>query len=140
MANQFDALLRGLSLKVTPKRLAILEILAAEPIYLAPEEVWKRMKRKSTRAGLPTVYRNLEELSACGVLIKIVHPDRRLYYYFCPNDHHHHHFVCISCRKVADLHFCGLDVIDREVRRSLKGTVVSHLMQVYGRCKECLAG
>ena len=82
MANQFDALLRGLSLKVTPKRVAILEILAAEPIYLAPEEVWKRMKRKSTRAGLPTVYRNLEELSACGILIKIVHPDRRLYYYF----------------------------------------------------------
>ncbi|MGD0236329.1 MAG: transcriptional repressor [Syntrophorhabdales bacterium] len=140
MANQFDALLRGLSLKVTPKRVAILEILAAEPIYLAPEEVWKRMKRKSTRAGLPTVYRNLEELSACGILIKIVHPDRRLYYYFCPNDHHHHHFVCISCRKVEDLNFCGLDVINKEVRKSLKGAVVSHLMQVYGHCKECLAG
>ena len=53
MARQFDALLRGLSLKVTPKRLAILEILAAEPIYLTPEEVWKRMKRTFTK-GRPS--------------------------------------------------------------------------------------
>ena len=140
MSLSFDTLLRELRLKVTPKRLAILEILAAESIYMTPEEVWKLMKRKSTRAGLPTVYRNLEELSACGVLIKIVHPDRRLYYYFCPNSRHHHHFVCISCRKVEDLRFCGLDVIDKEVKKSLKGSVVSHLMQVYGHCKECLAG
>jgi Fe2+ or Zn2+ uptake regulation protein len=140
MNSGFDTRLRKLRLKVTPKRLAILELLAAESIYLTPEEVWKRLQKKSTRVGLPTVYRNLEELSACGMLIKIVHPDRRLYYYFCPNSHHHHHFVCISCRKVEDLTFCGLDVIHREVKKSLKGAVVSHLMQVYGHCKECLAG
>lgn len=140
MTLQFDTLLRRLRLKVTPKRLAILEILASESIYLTPEEVWKRVRKRFLRAGLPTVYRNLEELSEYGVLIKIVHPDRRLYYYFCPNGHHHHHFVCISCRRVEDLNFCGLDVIDKEVRRSLKGTVISHLMQVYGHCKECLAG
>ncbi|HME43660.1 MAG TPA: Fur family transcriptional regulator [Syntrophorhabdales bacterium] len=140
MDISFDKRLRELKLKATPKRLAILEVLADESIYLTPEEVWKRMRRKSTRAGLPTVYRNLEELSACGVLIKIVHPDRRLYYYFCPNSHHHHHFVCLSCRRVEDLSFCGLEVIDREVKKSLKGAVVSHLVQVYGHCKECLAG
>jgi len=139
MTLQFDTLLRGLRLKVTPQRLAILEILAGESTYLTPEEVWNRMRSKSAKAGLPTVYRNLEDLSECGVLIKIVHPDRRLYYYFCPNGHHHHHFICISCRKVEDLTFCGLDIIDKEVRKSLKGAVVSHLMQVYGHCKECLA-
>jgi Fe2+ or Zn2+ uptake regulation protein len=140
IAHRFDRLLQELKLKVTTQRLAILDILAAESVYLTPDEVWKHMKRRSAKAGLPTVYRNLEELSACGVLIKIVHPDRRLYYYFCPNSHHHHHFVCISCRKVEDLSFCGLDIIDKEVKKNLKGTVVSHLMQVYGHCSDCLAG
>ncbi len=140
MARHFDTLLRELKLKVTPQRLAILKILDAESIYLTPEEIWKHMKRMSAKSGLPTVYRNLEELSACGVLIKIVHPDRRLYYYFCRNSLHHHHFVCISCRKVEDLSFCGMDAINKEVKKNLKGAVVSHLMQVYGRCSDCLAG
>ncbi|HVN23897.1 MAG TPA: Fur family transcriptional regulator [Syntrophorhabdales bacterium] len=140
MADQdFDKLLRALKLKVTSQRLAILKILAVESIYLAPEEIWRRMRRTAVRAGLPTVYRNLEELSACGVLIKILHPDRRLYYYFCPKSHHHHHFVCISCRKVEDLSFCGMELINKEVKKDLKGAVVSHLMQVYGHCKDCLA-
>ncbi len=140
MKHRFDGLLHDLKLKATPQRRAILEILAREPIYLTPEEVWKRMRRKSVRSGLPTVYRNLEELSASGVVIKIIHPDRRLYYYLCANTHHHHHFVCITCRRVEDLSFCGLDVIRREVKKNLKGDVVSHVMQVYGHCRECLAG
>jgi Fe2+ or Zn2+ uptake regulation protein len=137
MIHQFDTILRGLRLKATPKRIAILETLAAEAVYLSPDEIWKQMQKKFTRVGLPTVYRNLEELSASGVVMKIVHPDRRLYYYFCPNSEHHHHFVCISCRKVEDLAFCGLAAIEKEVRKSLNGSVVSHLMQVYGRCSGC---
>ena len=140
MVHHFDTILRGIKLKATPKRIAILEILADEPGYMSPEEIWRRMHKRFARTGLPTVYRNLEELSVSGVVMKIVHPDRRLYYYFCPNSEHHHHFVCISCRKVEDLMFCGLDAIEKEVRRDLKGTVVSHLLQVYGRCRECRAG
>ncbi|MBP1730174.1 MAG: Fur family transcriptional regulator [Deltaproteobacteria bacterium] len=140
MIHKFDPVLRGIRLKATPRRLAILDILADEPVYLSPEEVWQKMRRKGRRVGLPTVYRNLDELAQNGVVIKIVHPDRRLYYYFCPNDSHHHHFVCISCRKVEDLAFCGLDAIEREVKRNLKGAVVSHLLQVYGHCKACLKG
>ena len=140
MIHKFDPVLRGIRLKATPRRLAILDILADEPVYLSPEEVWQKMRRKGRRVGLPTVYRNLDELAQNGVVIKIVHPDRRLYYYFCPNDSHHHHFVCISCRKVEDLAFCGLDAIEKEVKRNLKGAVVSHILQVYGHCNACLKG
>jgi Fe2+ or Zn2+ uptake regulation protein len=138
--HQFGPILRGLRLKATPRRLAILDILADEPVYLSPEEVWQKMRRRFRRVGLPTVYRNLDELAQNGMVMKIVHPDRRLYYYFCPNDSHHHHFVCISCRKVEDLAHCGLDAIEREVKRNLKGAVVSHILQVYGHCKSCLKG
>jgi Fe2+ or Zn2+ uptake regulation protein len=126
-----------LGLKATPKRIAILEILSAEFAYLCPEEIWKKMQARFKRIGLPTVYRNLEELSQGGVIMKIIHPDRKLYYYFCENSHHHHHFVCISCRKVQDLEFCGEEQIIKEVEDTLKGKVVSHLFQVYGLCWEC---
>jgi len=129
--------LKNIGLKITPKRLAIIDILARELRYLSAEEVWNVMKDRFKQIGLPTVYRNLEDLSQGGLIIKIIHPDRKLYYYYCHNTNHHHHFVCISCRKVQDLEFCGEEQIIKEVEDTLKGKVVSHLFQVYGLCREC---
>ena len=132
-----NRIVKELGLKATPKRMAILEILAEEFVYLGPEEIWKKLRARFKRIGLPTVYRNLEELSNGGVIMKIIHPNRKLYYYYCNNTNHHHHFVCIACRKVQDLEFCGEEQINKEVEDTLKGKVVSHLLQVYGLCNDC---
>jgi Fe2+ or Zn2+ uptake regulation protein len=139
LTTDFRSSIKNLNLKVTPKRIAILDILAGEPVYVSPEKVWQEMKGRFGKIGLSTVYRNLEDLAQGGLLIKIVHPDRKLYYYYCPNREasHHHHFVCVSCRRVEDLSFCGLEEIEREVENTLKGSVVSHLLQVFGRCERC---
>lgn len=140
MSHRFSGILRTLRLKSTPKRLAILEFLAAADTYVSPEEVWSSLQGSFARVGLPTVYRNLEELASGGVISKVIHPNRQLYYYFCPNhDQHHHHFVCLSCRRVADVAFCGIDALEREVRERMGGTVLSHIMQVNGLCHDCLS-
>ncbi|MBP9561472.1 MAG: transcriptional repressor, partial [Syntrophorhabdaceae bacterium] len=83
--------------------------------------------------------RNLEDLANEGVIIKIIHPDRKLYYYYCGNREHHHHFVCVLCRRVEDISFCGIEELKKEVENILKGHMVSHMLQVYGFCKNCLA-
>lgn len=130
-------ILRELDLKATPKRLAILDVLSRAPTYLSPEEVWMRLKERFATIGLPTVYRNLEELAGKEVIFKVIHPDRKLYYFFCENRKHHHHFVCTSCKKVDDLNFCAFEEIEREVSETLNGTVSSHIMQVFGICRNC---
>jgi Fe2+ or Zn2+ uptake regulation protein len=139
MSETVSSALKQLNLKVTPKRLAILTILMNEPSYLSPEEIWKKMKRQFNRVGLPTVYRNLEELAAGDVISKVTHPNRQLYYYFCANRDHHHHFVCLSCRSVEDINFCGLDTLQKEVKRKLNGKIISHILQVNGYCRNCLS-
>jgi Fe2+ or Zn2+ uptake regulation protein len=136
--TDFPEILRGLNLKITPKRLAILDILTSESSYLSPEEVWTKMKKQFKTVGLPTIYRNLEELSERHIKSKVAHPNRQLYYYFCPNRAHHHHFVCLLCRTVEDITFCGLDELQKEVKRKLNGKVISHFLQVNGYCRNCL--
>jgi Fur family transcriptional regulator, ferric uptake regulator len=138
MNDAISSTLKRLNLKVTPKRQAILDILMHETLYLSPEEIWKKMKKKFNRIGLPTVYRNLEELSAGDVISKVTHPNRQLYYYFCANRDHHHHFVCLSCRNVEDINFCALDALQEEVNRKLNGKIISHILQVNGYCRNCL--
>ncbi len=132
--------LKSLNLKATPKRLAILGLLGEEMTYLSPEDVWHRLKGQFSSIGLPTVYRNLEELAAGGVVTKVIHPDRKLYYHFCPNRDHHHHFICLVCRRVEDVDICGLENIEREVGERIGGKVLSHLVQVNGLCRACAAG
>jgi Fur family transcriptional regulator, ferric uptake regulator len=131
--------LRCLRMKATPKRIAILEILAEKPIYLNPEEVWIKMKERFNRIGLPTIYRNLEDLCQSGLLISVLHSSHKLHYFFCPNPGHHHHFVCLSCRIVQDIEYCGAQEIEEEVVTALGGKVLSHFLQVHGFCQTCLS-
>jgi Fe2+ or Zn2+ uptake regulation protein len=133
----FIEVLKGLQLKATQKRLAVLSVLSSEQAYASPEEIWKKLKRRLKTIGLPTVYRILEELSEKGVVAQIIHPSRQLYYYYCGNAGHHHHFICVSCRKVEDLKFCASREIENEVSRSLKGRVLSHILQINGLCEPC---
>ena len=136
--TDFPKILRTLNLKITPKRLALLDILMNESSYLSPEEIWSKMKKQFGRLGLPTIYRILEELSERDIISKVAHPNRQLYYYFCANRDHHHHFVCLSCRNVEDINFCALDELQKEVKKKLNGKVISHVLQVNGYCRNCL--
>ncbi|HLO24575.1 MAG TPA: transcriptional repressor [Geobacteraceae bacterium] len=139
MRAQFGHTLKSLNMKATPKRLAILALMGREAAYISPEEVWLKLKDQFDRIGLPTVYRNLEELAAGGVITKVIHPNRQLYYHFCPNRDHHHHFICIACRKVEDVDFCGLENIEQEVGEKIGGKVLSHVVQVNGLCRACFS-
>jgi Fur family transcriptional regulator, ferric uptake regulator len=135
--NEYTDFLKQLQLKATPRRVAVLTILAGDQAYAGPEEIWKKMKTKFNRIGLPTVYRILEELSQKGVITKIIHPSRQLFYYYCGNAGHHHHFICVSCRKVEDVNFCTSRAIEKEVSRNLRGKVLSHILQINGLCEPC---
>ena len=138
MAQDYHQILRGLHLKATPKRVVMLEILDEERVYLSPEDIWTRMKKKFGRLGLPTVYRNLDELYGGGVISRVIHPNRQLYYYLCRNEEHHYHFICISCRKVEDVNFCAEKEIEDIVTEGIKGKVLSHILQINGLCSGCL--
>lgn len=137
MKPEFDEVLKKLGLKVTPKRLAVLDVMAEEDIFLSAEQVRARVKARMKSVGLPTIYRILEELAEGGMLARVIQDNRRLYYYYCRNEHHHHHFVCVSCRKVEDIEVCTMGDLEREVSERIKGTVLSHIIQIEGLCRKC---
>ena len=137
--EQGRALLKRLKLKVTPKRLEILNCLGKEPHYLSADEVWHRIKLTVASIGLPTVYRILDEMVAAGVITRIFLTDRKLYYFLCANQEHHHHFVCESCRRVEDLEQCALGEGALETVQRSGGHVTSHILQINGLCGACSA-
>ena len=137
MDEVFKGLLKRLGLKVTPRRLAVIEVMADEGTILSAEQVWTKARARIGNVGLPTIYRILEELARAGQVTRVVQEDRQSYYYFCRNERHHHHFVCVSCKKVEDIDLCLPEGLRREISERIKGTLLSHIIQLQGLCRRC---
>lgn len=130
-------ILKGLGLKVTLKRLDVMLCLGDTKSFLSAEEVRLRLERRETRIGLPTVYRILDELASAGIITRIFMSDRKQYFYLCSNREHHHHFVCEACRRVEDVHYCGLDGVISEMAQRSGASITSHILQINGVCGAC---
>ena len=137
MSDKHADALRSCKLKVTPKRMALVELLSGASAYQGPQQIWKQLRKSFKKLGLPTVYRNLEELVEAGLVNRIIHPNRQLYYFLCANHLHHHHFICIDCGKVEDIGSCAVKKLDNEVSHKHGGKILSHLLQVNGLCRDC---
>ncbi|MDY6967071.1 MAG: Fur family transcriptional regulator [Spirochaetota bacterium] len=134
MNNIYLNKLRESNLKLTPKRIAIIDFFLSKDQYLTPMSVWKGLKGEFKSLGLPSIYRNLELFEKCGILAKIQKPDRKLYYGLCNSKNkHHHHIICIECGKVEVFYDCNLSM-----KKNINGfIIISHSLQIEGVCPQC---
>ena len=136
--NKYLSILKQHNLKITPRRKAVIDIFLREGRYLGPYQIRQMLARKSIKAGLPSVYRILDEMERAGILIKVEHKNRQLYYSLCNSPEiDHHHFICSKCSKVEKVEFCNFGEISRFVEKKLKGKVVHHRLHIEGLCSEC---
>jgi Fur family transcriptional regulator, peroxide stress response regulator len=123
---------RGLAL--TPQRLAIYQVLAADDSHPGAEDIYRRIKPDLPSLSLGTVYRTLELFEEHG-LVSRVHAfgDQAR---FDANLDPHYHLVCIRCRSVSDqdgrFEAAPLD------EQALGGfQVLSHQVHLLGICPRC---
>ena len=125
--------------RVTPKVRAVLKLFVERGSVLDPFEVQARLQQQFKGVGLPTIYRILESLAKCGILLTAANPERQLRYYLCRDidEEHHHHFICLQCGKVEEVNLCLMEQVEKYVERRLKATVQNHLLQIEGLCSKC---
>jgi Fe2+ or Zn2+ uptake regulation protein len=125
--------------RVTPKVRAVLKLFLERRAVLDPFEVQARLQKQFRGVGLPTIYRILESLANCGILLTAANPERELRYYLCReiNESHHHHFICLQCGKVEEVNLCLMEEVEKYVKRHLRATVQNHLLQIEGLCANC---
>ncbi|NTW62777.1 MAG: transcriptional repressor [Chlorobiaceae bacterium] len=130
-------LLRQSGLKITPRRRAILSEFSDSSIALSPRMVQERLKLQFSRCGLPGIYRNLEALADCGVLVRLAGFGRQRSYALCRYSEkdtlHYHQIICISCGRIGRLHEC----VWHEGMKVDGFTLVSHMVQLQGICASC---
>jgi Fur family zinc uptake transcriptional regulator len=138
-ADIYIARLKQHGHRVTPKVRAVIALFLKSGTVLDPFEVRAGLQKQFKGVGLPTVYRILEGLARCGILLTAANEDRQLRYYICRDLEagHHHHFLCRQCGQVEEVNLCLMEEVTQYVKRHLKARVESHFLQIEGLCARC---
>ena len=132
------ARLRASGYKLTPPRLAVLQVIFGQGGHLNPAEILERVRKIQPGVGRASIYRTLELLTQLGIIRPIYLGESGPIYIHAEGGHHH--LVCSLCGKVIDFDQCTADQIADDLSARYGFTIVSHLLEFYGECAECKAG
>ncbi|MGN1339782.1 MAG: transcriptional repressor [Oscillospiraceae bacterium] len=107
------------------------------PTHPTAEEVYRSLKIENPNLSLGTVYRNLNQLSEAGMLLKIPIADGSDR--FDGRTDCHYHMVCEKCARVFDVELDCLDGIPQTVKSSAGHQITCVTLNLKGICRECLA-
>lgn len=124
---------KGIGLKLTPQRLAILQYLEGNKTHPSAEDVYENVSKKFPTMSLATVYNTLEALRLKGEILELtIDPEKKR---FDPDTGPHHHLICTGCRRVVDVHVDYSLVVPVDERMDFEITG-SHV-EFYGLCPDC---
>jgi len=135
MPTQLINRLRTAGYKITPPRLAVLQVIEQEGEHLNPAEILTRAQNIYPAIGRATVYRTLEMLTEIGVVRPIYVGEHGPTYIRAEGGHHH--LVCSACGVVIDFEQCMADQMTQELSDRFGFQIKSHLLEFYGLCAAC---
>ena len=127
-------LLKEKGLKVTPQRVAIIELLEQYG-HLSIQELYELIKKRFSTISLATIYKNLNSMLNNDLIneIKLKGQDNK--YEIAKNLHSH--LVCKECGKIEDI-FLQTDKILKEFQQNEKFLAQEINVNIYGICQKCL--
>jgi Fur family transcriptional regulator, peroxide stress response regulator len=117
------------------QRAVILKLVRSTMDHPTAAWVHAQARRKLPRIGLGTVYRNLERLTALGLIREIrgvPGPAR-----FDGNMERHYHIRCLGCGRVSDLPIGVTERLEQEAARATDFVILGHEVEVQGLCPGC---
>lgn len=131
-------LLRKGGYKVTPGRVAILEVLESSGKPLSVAQLMAKLPKKLNPT---TVYRALEALAKSGFIRKVHLRHAHTHYELVVGVKHHHHIICERCGIVEDIENCNTQNLEQAALKKSQAfaSIRSHSLEFFGICKKCVS-
>jgi Fe2+ or Zn2+ uptake regulation protein len=127
--------MREETLKLTPQRLAVVEVLIDKNLlHPSAHLIYHEARRKVKSLSLSTVYSVLNEFSKHGI-IKMLEFDKMENRYEA-NTEVHINLICKGCKKIVDYKF-PFKIDTSDVIRKSGFRVTDSRFEYYGYCQEC---
>jgi Fe2+ or Zn2+ uptake regulation protein len=128
--------LREQGYRLTPQRLAILEVLRNAHGHLTPTEIYQQVAQDIPGLTEATVYRTLNFLTE-QELVLVAHLGRgQLVYEF--TEHDHHHLVCNQCGDMREIDHLELKGLYKQFLNNTGYQINTIHATFFGHCPECL--
>ncbi|MFA6183896.1 MAG: transcriptional repressor [Parcubacteria group bacterium] len=119
--------------RLTNQKQFILTYLQSTTTHPTAEEIYSNVKKKLPRISLGTIYRNLENFSKSGKILKINGTTKR----FDGSLSDHQHFICCSCGKVYDVFYKIPKIPNFKNSLQKIGKIENYQISFYGKCIQC---
>lgn len=127
--------LRERGYRLTPQRLAILQLLEEASGHLSPGEIYEQAVRRMPGLTEATVYRTLDFLARHGLALVAHIGDGRLVYESAR--HNHHHLICKDCGETVEIEHDLLEALATKFRERTGFTIDVCHVTFFGHCPGC---
>lgn len=128
-------LLEDSQLKMTERRIRMLELMYAQNRYLSAKEVKQLLEEDFPGISPDTIYRNLHSFSTLDILEETEITGEKYFRANCGVDTHHHHFICTDCGNSEELKMCPLAFLKDQLEDT---KITSHRFELFGLCEKCI--
>jgi Fe2+ or Zn2+ uptake regulation protein len=135
MKTQILQKLKEKRLKLTPQRLAIIDVLVEHSsLHPGASLIFQAARKKMKRLSLSTVYATLDKFSKLSI-IKILEFDR-IENRYEGNIETHINLVCKGCKKIIDYKL-PIPIDSKDVAKRAHFVIVDARLEYYGYCEKC---
>jgi Fur family peroxide stress response transcriptional regulator len=139
MDNRLETLiakLREQDCRITPQRLALLDLLVNSDEHLSAAQLYERLQARFPTMSLATVYKTLNLLKDMGEVTEISFSDGDTHY-DASNPTPHIHLICTQCHRISDAPFVATPDIAEELAAQTGYQITGHRFDFYGICPDC---
>jgi Fe2+ or Zn2+ uptake regulation protein len=126
-----------MTLRQSRQRDVVLALVRQTMDHPTADWVFREARRRMPRISLGTVYRNLKQLAAAG-LIREIHSGGQQAR-FDGNTGRHYHIRCLGCGRVNDLPMSIDPRLEQQAGRAMNYRILGHEVEVHGLCPLCQA-
>jgi Fur family peroxide stress response transcriptional regulator len=125
--------LKEIGLRVTPQRLAILEMIKGDRTHPSAEKIYHELAKKYPGMSFATVYNTLAKLVEAGQIQELdIDPNKKRFDPYTPL---HYHFYCKTCGNVYDVDY---DISLTPNIKKIAGHRIEDIqLNFKGVCKNC---
>ncbi len=134
----YREVLEARSLRVTPQRLMILQVIDVGRGHVTAEEIGERIRAKFPAVHQGTIYRTLDLLREAGLVSETRLGDRSAVYELV-GSHPHHHLVCDRCGSVTEIGDALMETLRRALLEQFGFRARTEHFAIFGLCASCAA-
>ena len=139
LVKQFEDYLKSTGLRLTQKRLDILNQVFDYPGHFQTEDLLVQMRRNGYLVSRPTIYRTLPLLVKSGLLTEFIDAQKNTRYERIHSLQEHAHLICLRCNQIVEFKEPRIDALQKAVCEAHQFKAVRFRNEIIGHCAECQA-